>query len=61
MACSYGQRDEAAVLLEYNARIDAMGYKKQTSMHKACAVGEKDLVALLIEYTLQALSKTFFL
>ncbi len=53
LACSYGQIEEAAVLLEFNARIDAMGYRKQTALHKACSVGEKNLVALLVEYTLQ--------
>jgi ankyrin repeat protein len=56
LACSYGQLDEARVLLEHGACIDSMGYKKQTALHKACAVGEHNLVAMLIEATVQVIN-----
>ena len=35
------------------AKIESMGEKKQTSLHKACAVGDETLVKMVIDCTVQ--------
>lgn len=48
-ACGFGELACARILLEANARVDAVDKNKNTALHYAAGYGQKETVELLLK------------